>query len=108
MTGALPIKGFAEPPFGGVRDAFARNFDEGRELGARFSVFVEGRCVVDLIGGFADREGVRPWAEDTLTGIYSSGKLIVAMLIARAVGEGRLDYDAPVAQLWPEFAANGT
>ncbi|HXI88105.1 MAG TPA: serine hydrolase domain-containing protein, partial [Parvularculaceae bacterium] len=45
--------------------------------------------------------------KETLAGIYSSGKAVIALLIARAVGEGLLDYDAPVARYWPEFAANG-
>jgi len=104
---AFPLSGFAEGPFGRVREAFARNFAEGLELGARFSVFIEGRCVVDLIGGFSDRERKTPWTEETLAGIYSSGKLVVAMLVARAVSEGRLDYGAPVARWWPEFAVGG-
>jgi len=103
---ASPISGFAEAPFGRARDAFLRNFDESRERGAGFSVFVEGRCVVDLIGGWFDRDNTTAWSKDTLVGIYSSGKLVVAMLIARAASEGRLNYNAPVAHYWPEFAAN--
>ncbi|MEQ1931275.1 MAG: serine hydrolase domain-containing protein, partial [Parvularculaceae bacterium] len=106
-TEDFPISGLADAPFARVRDAFAQNFAEGLELGARFSVFVEGACVIDLIGGFADRERYEPWADGTLAGLYSSGKLVVALLIARAASEGRLDYDAPVANYWPAFAANG-
>lgn len=108
MTGeVIPVSGRAAPPFGAVREAFVRNFADGHDLGASFSVFIDGENVVDLIGGFADRERTQPWADDTLAGIYSSGKLVIAMLVARAVGEGRLDYEAPVAAIWPEFAANG-
>jgi CubicO group peptidase (beta-lactamase class C family) len=108
MTNSVvAVSGIAEAPFGGVRDAFSKNFAEGLELGARFCVFLDGRCVVDLVGGHVDREREKPWAEDTLCSIYSSGKMVVAMLIARAVSAGELDYDAPVARYWPEFAAAG-
>ena len=37
------IAGLVGPGFEGVRDAFAQNFDEGRELGAAFCVHVGGR-----------------------------------------------------------------
>ena len=103
----VPISGFADAPFAPVREAFAANFADSLELGARFSVFIEGRCVVDLMGGHADRERLHPWKEDTLAAIYSSGKLVIAMLIARAASEGKLDYGAPVARWWPEFSDGG-
>ncbi|MBY0423853.1 MAG: beta-lactamase family protein, partial [Parvularculaceae bacterium] len=107
MTNEFPIDGRVEPRFAPVREAFAANFDDGAELGAAFSVFHEGRCVVDLVGGWADRERTRAWSGETIACIYSVGKLVVALLAARAAGEGRLDYDAPVAALWPEFGAAG-
>lgn len=93
--------------FKAVGDAFAQNFEEGLELGASFAVVRNGEVVVDIRGGFSDRAKETPWSEDTLACIYSSGKAVVAFLIAREVRNGRLSYDAPVAQYWPEFAANG-
>ncbi len=93
--------------FKAVGDAFAQNFEEGLELGASFAVVRNGEVVVDIRGGFSDRAKETPWSEDTLACIYSSGKAVVAFLIAREVSNGRLSYDAPVAQYWPDFAANG-
>lgn len=103
----FPIWGDVAPRFAGVKDAFAANFAENLELGACFAVFHEGELVLDLIGGFSDRERRTPWTEKTLACVYSSGKMAVALLVARAVSDGALDYDAPIAALWPEFAANG-
>lgn len=93
--------------FSGVGEAFAENFEQGHELGAGFSVIVDGETVVDIRGGHSDRAKETPWAEDTLACIYSSGKAVLTLLIAREVSNGRLDYDAPVAQYWPEFGAAG-
>ncbi|MBV9509285.1 MAG: esterase, partial [Caulobacteraceae bacterium] len=42
------IRGLCPDRFAPVRDAFAANFAEGSELGARFSFAVEGEVVVDL------------------------------------------------------------
>jgi len=104
----IPFRtGNAREQFENVLYAFSRNFSEDAELGASFAVFVDGEAVVDVRGGFVDRARKVPWAEDTLACIYSSGKAALAFLIARAVSDGKLDYEAPVAQYWPQFSANG-
>ena len=88
-------------------DAFAANFAEGLELGASFAVMIDDEFVVDIRGGHADRKKETPWTEDTLACVYSSGKAVATLLIAREASEGRLDYDAAVAEYWPEFAQGG-
>jgi CubicO group peptidase (beta-lactamase class C family) len=90
-----------------VGGAFAENFAEDLELGASFAVMIGGELVVDIRGGFSDRAKATPWTENTLACIYSSGKAVLSLLIAREVSNGRLDYDAPVAVYWPEFAQSG-
>ena len=102
-----PISGIASAPFESVRAAFERNFAEGLELGAQFAAFVDGELVVNLIGGYADREREKPWAGETIACVYSSGKAAIALLVARAVSEGTLNYDAPVVDYWPNFGQNG-
>lgn len=93
--------------FDAVGDAFAENFAEDLELGASFAVMVGGELVVDIRGGFADKAKQAPWTEGTIACIYSSGKAVMAFLIAREASAGRIDYEAPVADIWPEFAQNG-
>ena len=90
-----------------MRTAFEVNFAEGLELGARFVLEVEGEVVVDLMGGSADRAGAKPFDETTLAPVFSSTKAVTALMIARLVDQGRLSYDQPVAEVWPEFAAAG-
>lgn len=107
MSEAYPISGFCTEPFSRVRDAFEENFRRGEDLGASLAVFVEGACVVDLVGGWTDRDRTNPWSATTLAAIYSSGKMALAMLIARAASEDALDYNAPVAGLWPAFGQAG-
>lgn len=99
--------GFLSGPFENVGDAFAENFADELELGASFAVMIDDEPVVDIRGGFSDKAGEEPWSESTLACIYSSGKAAISLLIAREVSIGRLDYDAPVADYWPEFGAAG-
>ncbi|OYX46193.1 MAG: esterase [Alphaproteobacteria bacterium 32-64-14] len=99
--------GFTAAGFDKVREAFEQNFAEGLEHGASFAAWLGDELVVDLRGGHADRAATQPWAANTLCPVYSATKPIAALIVARLVERGKLDYDAPVADYWPEFAANG-
>ncbi len=107
MSDAVEIRGVCPVRYRAVRDAFVANFAEGKELGARFSAAVEGEVVIDLMAGVADRSTGRPFGPDTLTPIFSTTKAVTALMIARLVGQGRLDYGQRMAELWPEFAQAG-
>ena len=102
-----PIEGECDPRFSRVREAFAENFEAGRELGAAVAVTINGRKVVDLWGGHTDKARERPWKTDTLVNVYSTTKGWTSICAHRLVDEGKLDLDAPVAHYWPEFAQRG-
>lgn len=105
------IHGICPPAFAAVKDAFARNFTEApeglNEQGARFSVCIEGEVAVDLWGGWADAAGTVPYGPETLTPVFSTGKAVMALMIATCAERGLLDYEQPVARYWPEFGQAG-
>ena len=105
------IHGSCPPRFQAVRDAFAANFSDApeglNEQGARFSACIEGEVVIDLIGGSADAAGAEPFGERTLTPVFSTGKAVMALMMAWAVERQLLRYDQRVADLWPEFGQAG-
>jgi CubicO group peptidase (beta-lactamase class C family) len=103
----VEIAGFAAPRYGKVKDAFAANFDEGLERGARFTLVEAGEVVVDLWAGHADRALAKPFDQTTLTAIFSTTKALAALLIARLVDAGKLAFGQPVADVWPEFGQAG-
>jgi CubicO group peptidase (beta-lactamase class C family) len=103
----VAIDGIVEPGFEGVRDAFARNFDEYGDVGAGFCLHVEGRKVVDLWGGLADPAANRPYDESTLQLVFSTTKGATAVCANLLMQRGQLDIDAPVVTYWPEFGAAG-
>ncbi len=101
------LHGWVEEGYGAVMETFRENFLERHDLGAGCTAYRDGRIVVDLWGGTADRRTGRAWDRDTAVTTFSCTKGIVAICAYLLVGEGRLDVDAPVARYWPEFAANG-
>ncbi len=101
------IEGQVAAGFEAVRDAFAANFKERAEVGAAVCAYVDGRVVVDLWGGVADRETGRGWTEDTIVPVFSSTKGVTAVCANLVIERGLLDPDATVATYWPEFANNG-
>jgi len=111
MTDLPDIHGVCPPAFAAVKDAFAANFTDApeglNEQGARFSVCIDGEVVVDLWGGWADAAKTVPFGERTLTPVFSTGKAVMALLIATCVERGLLDYEATVASYWPAFGRAG-
>jgi CubicO group peptidase (beta-lactamase class C family) len=101
------IAGYAKPGFEAVRDAFVRNFELGKELGAACSVYHRGERVVDLWGGLRDAATGEPWTEDTMVIVYSTTKGMAGLAMALGHSRGLFDYDERVSTYWPEFAQHG-
>jgi CubicO group peptidase (beta-lactamase class C family) len=90
-----------------VRELFEQNLADGTDLGAAFCVTADDQVVIDLYGGFADEARTRPWQADTIVGVYSTTKTMAALTALLVADRGELDFAAPVARYWPEFAAAG-
>ncbi len=100
------VHGFAADKFSPVRDAFEANFASGADVGASCCATLEGETIIDLWGGFADEAKTRPWERDTIVNVFSTTKTMTALTALLLADRGELDFDAPVARYWPEFAAN--
>ena len=74
--------------------------------GAGVCVYYRGRKVVDLWAGERDERG-RPWRRDTMAMSFSTSKGVLSTLAHILADRGELDYDARVADYWPEFANKG-
>ncbi|MCK9487065.1 MAG: beta-lactamase family protein [Dehalococcoidia bacterium] len=103
----VEIHGHCDPQFQAVADAFAQNFRERGDNGASACVTLDGRVVVDLWGGWKDRDRTEAWEADTLVNVWSSTKGMAAVAGHLAADQGLLDFEAPVAHYWPEFAQAG-
>lgn len=101
------VQGAADPRFACAVRTFASLFRGPRFGGGALSVYVDGEPVVDVWTGWSDRHGEVPWTADTGAMVFSASKGVAATVLHRLVDRGLLSYDAPIAQYWPEFGANG-
>ena len=108
----MEIQGTCDERFGAMREAFAANFAEGSEptdVGASLAMTLDGELVVDLWGGTITTDSAAdvPWERDTIINVWSTTKTLSALCCLLLADQGELDLYAPVAKVWPEFAAGG-
>ena len=103
----MEIHGECDPQFSKVKETFEKLHQEDREIGSCFAVYKDGKPLVDLWGGFQDKDKTKPWQKDNLVTVYSTTKGVAAFCIALAMEKGLLKYEEKVSTYWPEFANNG-
>lgn len=89
-----------EGAFAPLAERFFRALVEDEALGAGLCVIRRGEVVLDIFGGFADRERSRPWGRDSLVCLFSAGKPVAAVLALQAVAAGEASLTAPLGALW--------
>jgi CubicO group peptidase (beta-lactamase class C family) len=94
-----------DPRFGELAGRFFRLFGQISDGGGALAVYLDGEPVVDIWSGWATRD--TRWQSDTVSVSFSTGKGVASTVLHRLVDRGLLDYDAPVAEYWPEFASAG-
>ena len=101
------IGGFCHNNFQNVSDTFLNNLNSDEEVGASYTVIQNSEIVVDIYGGFKDKDQIDPWNADTLVGVHSTGKGIISMIVALLIDQKKLNLDEYVSAYWPEFKGDG-
>ena len=73
--------------------------------GAAVAVYYRDELVVDLWGGQQSED--QPWQRDTLAMCFSTTKGVISTALHLLAERGQIQYDAPVAAYWPQFAHGG-
>jgi len=101
------MEGFVHPDFGSVTEKMQQLMSKRSAIGGMaLAVYHRGELVADAWTGEADAAGT-PWGRDTMSISFSTTKGVVATIAHRLADRGLLDYDARVADYWPEFGAAG-
>lgn len=103
----MEIKGSFDPAFQSIIDTFQEQYELGLDQGSSLALTCEGEMVVDIWSGHRDVAKTKLWEEDTIVNVFSSTKNATSLCAFVLADRGQLDFFAPVAQYWPEFAQNG-
>lgn len=90
-----------------VTELLERQIAEGRQIGVQVCAYLHGEKVIDVVAGTRGPGDERPVEPHSLFLSFSTTKGITALAVHQLADRGLLDYDAPVAQYWPAFGANG-
>ena len=94
--------------FRSIVDCFENQFELGiRHWFISGYYLLEGEIVVDIWAGTRDKAQSLPWEENTIVNVFSSTKNATSLSAYVLADRGQLDFKAPVAEYWPEFAQNG-
>ena len=98
--------GVYDKRFENVFNKFNTNLASSIDIGASFAVYSNGKLLVDLAGGFKNKDKTELWTPTTTVCVHSTGKGIVAMCLAILIEKGMLNLDSKVSEYWPEFGAS--
>ncbi|MFQ6325448.1 serine hydrolase domain-containing protein [Nocardia sp. CWNU-33] len=102
---AAPREMLVDPRFVRLADHFFGMFTQPNRGGGALAIYLDGRPVVDIWAGWAAKD--RRWNGGNVALTFSTGKGVASTVVHRLAERGLIDYDAPVAEYWPEFAAHG-
>jgi CubicO group peptidase (beta-lactamase class C family) len=79
----------------------------GRERGLQLTAYLNGRLLLDVCSGTANPTTETPVTPHTLFPVFSVTKALIVTAVHQFVQRGLIEYETPIARVWPEFAAHG-
>jgi CubicO group peptidase (beta-lactamase class C family) len=92
---------------GGIAELFQENFARFGDLGASLCITRQGEQVLNLAGGYCDREKKIPWTSKTPVLIWSATKGLTSACLIHAAWTHGIDLHRKVTDLWPEYGEAG-
>lgn len=102
------LEGTCDERFAQVAQKLSEQLAAGDHHGACFAAYFKGQPVIDVWGGNRTTpDGTAPWQADTMALCFSTTKGVAATALHMAMERSGTSYDAPVGDVWPEFANKG-
>ena len=75
------ISGYCEEKYTPVKKIFKDYFLKQEEIGASFAIYKEGKPLIDLHGGFKNKNN--NWEENTIVNVFSATKGIYEIIVSK-------------------------
>ena len=86
------INGYCEEKYSPVKKIFENYFLNQEEIGASFAIYKEGRPLIDLWGGFKNKNNQK-WEENTIVNVFSATKGIYEIIVSILIDQNILDLE---------------
>lgn len=96
------INGYCEEKYNPVKKIFESYFLKQEEIGASFAIYKEGKPLIDLHGGFREKNN-KNWEENTIVNVFSATKGIYEIIVSILIDQNILDLEKPVSYYWEAF-----
>ena len=96
------INGYCEEKYNPVKKIFESYFLKQEEIGASFAIYKEGKPLIDLWGGFKNKND-KKCQENTIVNIFSATKGIYEIIICMLIDQKILDLEKSVSYYWEAF-----
>jgi CubicO group peptidase (beta-lactamase class C family) len=96
------INGYCEEKYNPVKKIFENYFLKQEEIGASFAIYKEGKPLIDLHGGFKDKNNSN-WEENTIVNVFSATKGIYEIIVSILIDQNILDLEKSVSYYWNAF-----
>ena len=96
------INGYCEEKYNPVKKIFESYFLKQEEIGASFAIYKEGKPLIDLHGGFKNKNN-KNWEENTIANVFSATKGIYEIIVSILIDQNILDLEKPVSYYWDAF-----
>ena len=80
------ISGYCEEKYSPVKKIFEDYFLKQEEIGASFAIYKEGKPLIDLYGGFKNKNNEK-WNENTIVNVFSATKGIYEIIVSTLINE---------------------
>ena len=96
------VNGYCEEKYNPVKKIFEDYFLKQEEIGASFAIYKEGKPLIDLHGGFKDKNN-KNWEENTIVNVFSATKGIYEIIVSILIDQNILDLEKSVSYYWDAF-----
>jgi CubicO group peptidase (beta-lactamase class C family) len=96
------INGYCEEKYSPVKKIFESYFLKQEEIGASFAIYKEGKPLIDLWGGFKNKDNQK-WEENTIVNVFSATKGLYEIIVCILIDLNILDLEKPVSYYWDAF-----
>jgi CubicO group peptidase (beta-lactamase class C family) len=96
------INGYCEEKYNPVKKIFENYFLKEEEIGASFAIYKEGKPLIDLYGGFKNKNN-KNWEENTIVNVFSATKGIYEIIVSILIDQNILDLEKSVSYYWDAF-----